>query len=124
MYELMVEVHFDAAHQIAGSGGRCEKLHGHTWKVEVFVQGKELDEEGLLVDFAGLKEIASRWVRKLDHQYLNDVLPDMNPTTENIARYLFRKVQGEIDSEGLKVSRVRVWEARDACASYQEDSSQ
>jgi len=113
MYELMVELHFDAAHRIVESGGRCERLHGHTWKVEVFIQGKELDERGLVIDFAELKEIASRQVRELDHQYLN-------PTTENIARYLFQKVQGEIDLERLKVSRVRVWEARDACASYQE----
>jgi len=121
MYELMVELHFDAAHRIAGSGGQCERLHGHTWKVEVFVQGKELDERGLVIDFAELKEIASRQVRELDHQYLNEVLPGMNPTTENIARYLFQKVQEEIDLERVKVSRVRVWEARDTCASYQED---
>lgn len=120
MYELMVELHFDAAHRIVESGGRCERLHGHTWKVEVFIQGKELDERGLVIDFAELKEIASRQVRELDHQYLNEVLPGMNPTTENIARYLFQKLQGEMDLERVKVSRVRVWEARDACASYQE----
>jgi 6-pyruvoyltetrahydropterin/6-carboxytetrahydropterin synthase len=121
MYELMVELSFDAAHQIAGSGGRCERLHGHTWQVEVFVQGKELDEEGLLIDFAELKKIVNRYVGKLDHRYINEALPGMNPTTENIARYLFQKVQGDIDSDRLGVSRVRVWEARDACATYQED---
>lgn len=121
MYELMVELSFDAAHQIAGSGGQCERLHGHTWKVEVFVQGKELDEQGLVIDFGQLKEIANRCVSKFDHRYINEVLPGMNPTTENIAKYLFQGVQGEMDSDRLKVSRVRVWEARDACAAYQED---
>lgn len=120
MYEVMVEDHFDAAHRIQ-SGGQCERLHGHTWRVEVFVQGKELNKEDLLIDFAELKKIAHRSVVRLDHQYLNEILPGMNPTTENIARYLFRKIQGEMAPGRLKVSRVRVWEARDASASYQED---
>ncbi len=87
----------------------------------MFVQGEELDGEGLLVDFGQLKEIANRCVSKFDHRYLNEVLPGVNPTTENIARYLFQRVQGEIKSDRLRVSRVRVWEARDACATYQED---
>jgi len=56
----------------------------------------------------------------LDHHYLNDVLEGMNPTTENLARYLFEKLEESICSEEVKLSKIRVWESDDACVSYEK----
>jgi len=122
MYELMVRSNFAAAHQLREIGGSCEQLHGHTWKVEVFLQGEELEEKGILMDFRKVKSIVKKRIDKLDHHYLNDVLEGMNPTTENLARYLFEKLQESICSEGAKLSKIRVWESDDACVSYEKDS--
>lgn len=56
MFELVVGEHFDAAHFLRGYTGKCAKVHGHTWQVEIRVQGEKLNECGMLVDFAFLKE--------------------------------------------------------------------
>ncbi|MCK4420071.1 6-carboxytetrahydropterin synthase QueD [Candidatus Aerophobetes bacterium] len=119
MYELMVKTHFAAAHQLKEAGGGCERLHGHTWKVEVFLQGEKLDKEGMLIDFREVKRIVKIWVDKLDHQYLNETLKGINPTTENLAKYLFEGLEKDIDSERVKLSKVKVWEAEDTCVSYE-----
>jgi 6-pyruvoyltetrahydropterin/6-carboxytetrahydropterin synthase len=134
MYELMVETDFSAAHQLRGYKGSCERLHGHNWKVQIFLEGEELDEIGMLVDFREVKEKANRLIEKLDHRYLNELpefskmtqpkgcgyrlpLPEfskMNPTTENIARYIFRELSKEINN----IKKVTVWESEKSCASY------
>lgn len=120
MYELMIRSKFAAAHQLKNAGGGCEQLHGHTWKVEVFIEGEELKNEGILMDFREVKDIVKKWIDKLDHQYLNDILADINPTTENLAKYLFEGLEKEINSEKVKLSRVKVWESDDTCVSYEK----
>jgi len=118
MYEVMVQTDFSAAHQVREIGGRCERLHGHTYKVQVFVKGESLDSVGMLVDFREIKEKVKKWVDKLDHTYLNESLEGINPTTENLARYLFERLQNEISWKGVRLSKVRVAEAEDAWATY------
>ena len=118
MYEIMVEVDFSAAHRVREIGGRCESLHGHTYKVQVFLEGKDLNAVGMLVDFREVKRKVKKWVDKLDHTYLNESLKDINPTAENLARYLFERLQEEINCKGVRLSKVRVAEAEDAWASY------
>jgi len=118
MYEIMVEVDFSAAHQVREIGGRCENLHGHTYKVQVFLEGKDLNAVGMLVDFREVKRKVKKWVDKLDHTYLNESLKDINPTAENLARYLFERLQEEVNRKGVRLSKVRVAEAEDAWASY------
>ena len=120
MYELMVRANFAAAHQLGEIGGSCEQLHGHTWKVEVFLQGEELDKNGILVDFREVKSMVKKQIDELDHHYLNEVLKGMNPTTENLAKYLSEKLQESICSKGTRLGRVRVWESDDACVSYEK----
>ncbi len=123
MYELMVETEFAAAHQLKEARGGCEKLHGHTWKVQVFVKGEKLDQHGILVDFRAMKKLVKKWIAHLDHHYLNEVLGSTNPTTENIARYLFQKLEKEINLETVELSKVRVWEARDSSITYSQGDS-
>lgn len=119
MYELKVLGDFSAAHQLNFFKTGCERLHGHNWKVELCVQGNELDENGLLMDFKELKRILNEVLDYLDHRFLNDLEPfkDMSPSSENVARWIFQEVSKKIEKAGIFVSRVTVWESDTACAS-------
>ena len=92
MFELTVKAEFEAAHQINGYNGKCQRLHGHNWSVEALVEGYELDELGMLIDFKILKAELNKVLDELDHRYLNE-LPifskGTNPTAENLAKYIF-----------------------------------
>jgi len=119
MYELVVESEFSAAHRLRGYQGECEKLHGHNWRVELVVNGRELNSIGVLVDFRDLKRILTEVISELDHQYLNDLeaFREQNPTTENLARVVYRAVAERLPP-GLRVSSVAVWESPRCCARY------
>lgn len=119
MFELKVVTHFAAAHQLKMVSKKCENLHGHNWKVEVHVDGENLNQAGVLVDFGVIKKYLSAIMEKLDHKHLNEL--DYfrgNPSSENIAYFIAHELQAEITEPGVKVSRVRVWESEDACATY------
>jgi len=110
-YEVIVEGHFSSAHNLRGYEGDCEKLHGHNWRVELSVAGNELDHIGLLVDFRAVKKVLREILDSLDHCYLNEVgeFVEKNPSTENIANYIARKVTEQLPSN-VHVAFVRVWE--------------
>jgi len=120
MYELTVITQFAAAHQLRESRGSCEKLHGHNWKVEVSLTGQELNEAGLLIDFRDVKEATDRILEELDHSFLNELphFRDQNPSSENIAAYIFEKLTGTLNNNQIKVTRVTAWESDSARASY------
>lgn len=120
MYELKILAHFAAAHQLRGVEGGCERLHGHNWKVEVFVSGDKLDENGLLIDFRDIKDKTALLMEKLDHQFLNDLEPfvTLNPSSENISRHIFELLSHELNSDHIRVSKITVWESDSSCASY------
>jgi len=120
MYELKVITDFAAAHQLRNFGGECEKLHGHNWRVEVVLSGDRLNEAGLLIDFKDVKTVTNSIVEELDHSYLNDLpqFKDQNPSSENIAAYLFQQLSSELNGSHLKVTKVTAWESDSACASY------
>jgi len=117
---LKVTSQFAAAHQLRGYGGGCENLHGHNWKVEVSVVGENLGKDGLLIDFREIKGATQRALESLDHTFLNDLdaFKDSNPSSENIARYIFEVVSNELESRNVKVSRVTAWESDSAAATY------
>lgn len=113
-YELMVEETFSAAHQLRGYKGKCENLHGHTFRVQVFISGEKLDETGMLKDFTEIKAELKKVLEEFDHHNLNDlpVFAKQNPTAENLAREIFSKLSS------MKPSKVAIWESDKACASY------
>ena len=116
MYELMVESSFDAAHQLRGYEGPCEKLHGHSWKVQVFLNADKVDKLGMVCDFKQIKKILARAIGKFDHENLND-LPEfkkINPTCENVAKVIYDKIKGKIKT----VSKIAVWESEKTYAAY------
>ncbi len=93
---------FDAAHYLPFYHGKCENLHGHTWKMHVTVQGK-VGPEGMAFDFVKLKEIVmERVIRKLDHQCINDLVP--NPSAEHVALWTWHQLRE------LPLYEIIVWE--------------
>jgi 6-pyruvoyltetrahydropterin/6-carboxytetrahydropterin synthase len=123
MYELKVITQFAAAHRLENFNGKCEALHGHNWKVEVFLGGTELDGTGLLLDFGVAKARTREVLEEIDHKYLNELeaFRDRNPSSENLARYLFDRLGAALNRGGVKVLRVNVWESDTSCASYFQD---
>jgi len=73
MYELRIITQFGAAHQLRDFGGKCENLHGHNWKIEVYVKGEKLGKDGLLIDFTLIKEATREIINRLDHKFLNEL---------------------------------------------------
>ena len=110
------------AHQLREFEGRCENLHGHNWKIEVFVSGEDLEPNGILIDFKKVKTATEKVIDELDHKFLNDMdyFKEVNPSSENIARYIFKALGQTLDSRKVRVSRVTAWESDTACASYTE----
>lgn len=103
--KLHTEVTIDSCHKLNNYDGKCNNLHGHTWKIELWFQGdsKYKNKVGILVDFGIVKEIKEL----LDHKYLNKVIRK-NPTAENLTEWIFKYVKKEIN-ENIKV-KVRVYE--------------
>jgi len=122
MYELKIISHFAAAHQLREFKGKCENLHGHNWKIEVFVTGEKLGKDGLLIDFKLIKEATDRILDELDHQFLNELEPfkTLNPSSENIAHYLFKSLSQELNGDNIRIAKVTAWESDSACATYME----
>ncbi|MCL4491400.1 MAG: 6-carboxytetrahydropterin synthase QueD [Nitrospirae bacterium] len=123
MYELMIETGFAAAHQLRGYKGKCENLHGHNWRVQVYVTADKLNEIDLAIDFHDLKKIVNEVIAPLDHAYLNDVFPftERNPSSENIARWIFDSMRKKLAECTAEISAVTVWESETASATYYEE---
>jgi 6-pyruvoyltetrahydropterin/6-carboxytetrahydropterin synthase len=122
VYELKIISHFAAAHQLRDFGGKCENLHGHNWKIEVYVTGNKLGHDGLLIDFALVKKATENVLCELDHTFLNEMehFKTTNPSSENIAHYVYDVLAQELNTENIKVSKVSAWESDSACATYTE----
>ncbi|MGD8985522.1 MAG: 6-carboxytetrahydropterin synthase QueD [Desulfobacteraceae bacterium] len=120
MYELKIISQFAGAHQLRDFGGKCEALHGHNWKIEVYVTGNKLDEDGLLIDFALVKKETKKALNKLDHKFLNELEPfkTVNPSSENIARHIYGSLSKKLNNENVRVSKVTAWESDTACATF------
>ncbi len=123
MFEVTVESGFAAAHRLRGYDGACERLHGHNYKVAVTVAGEGLGASGMLVDFKTLKGALAKVTGRLDNRCFNDDLDDfkegkLNPTAENIARWIALALAGELP-DGAKPARVTVWESETSKATYE-----
>ena len=121
MYELRVVTHFAAAHQLKMVGEKCENLHGHNWKIEVYVTGERLNAAGVLMDFGVLKDHVRTLMHEIDHKFLNELnsfKADSPPSSENIARFIAERLQARLKASEVSVSRVTAWESENACATY------
>ena len=120
MYELTVESGFSAAHRLRNYRGKCENLHGHNWRVEVTIGSNQLDNKGMVIDFRKIKEKLGRVLDGLDHTYLNELseFKKINPTSENIAGYIYSRLKKLIMGKKITVKKVSVWETKDSSATY------
>ena len=123
MFELDVIREFSSAHCLKGYCGNCSEKHGHNWSVQVFIRSEKLDEIGIAVDFKALKRELDTLLGELDHKDLNSIPPfdKLNPTSENIAMYIYKRLSGKLNGNGVKGYRVRVGENASSGASYFED---
>jgi 6-pyruvoyltetrahydropterin/6-carboxytetrahydropterin synthase len=121
MYSARVEDGFSAAHFLARYHGKCERLHGHNYRVRVTVRGETLDEGGMLVDFSVLKMALRQITGELDHTNLNDhpEFKDGSPSAERIARFFFERMSKSLP--GVSFSLVEVFETETNRAAYSPD---
>jgi 6-pyruvoyltetrahydropterin/6-carboxytetrahydropterin synthase len=121
MYTVSVKAHYDAAHFLRNYKGKCERLHGHRYVVEVAVQSSGLNEAGIALDFVDLKKHVRGLAERLDHQNLNE-LPEfegLETSAEVQARYFYDQLSSLLPrefAEGLLYARV--WETPTQWAQY------
>ena len=116
--EVSKKIEFGAAHFLPHYDGKCSRLHGHTWWVEVTISGEINDKTGMVVDFVLVKRILETIIDKyFDHYTLNDTIE--NPTAENIAQYLYFYFTGKAIKDlpaDVRLEAVTVWESSDSKA--------
>ena len=125
MFHVTVEESFAAGHYLRNYKGKCEKPHGHNYRVRVTLEGKDLDQAGLLLDFKDLKDVLKNIIERLDHQMMNDLEPfkTVNPSAENLAKYFYdcARTRLSVATDGrIRVREVTVWETDTTTATYFE----
>ena len=122
MFALKIVTDFASAHSLRDYPGDCARLHGHNWQVEVSVCSQVLDDSGIAIDFREIKKQTKLVVKRLDHQYLNEIKPFdvLNPTAENIAKYFFDEIALLIPNKDVKVKEVMIWETPRSAVTYSE----
>jgi 6-pyruvoyltetrahydropterin/6-carboxytetrahydropterin synthase len=109
---------FDSAHHLTNYNGKCEQMHGHTYKLEVTVEGSVKDN-GLVIDFLKLKRIVKKEIiDELDHNLINNIIE--NPSVENIVVWIWGKLKDHPDFEGdVSLCKLVLWESSNSCVTYQ-----
>jgi 6-pyruvoyltetrahydropterin/6-carboxytetrahydropterin synthase len=120
MYEVTIIKSFSSAHLLAQIGGKCEELHGHNFKVEVTVGAMDLKETGLLIDFRVVKKWLGEILEQMDHKHLNELpfFSGINPSAENIAKYIYESMEQKVRASGVNVARVKIRESENAAVTY------
>lgn len=120
MFEISIKSNFCGAHRLIGYKGKCANLHGHNWEAEIFLRGTETNHLGMLVDFKKIKEALRIVLEKLDHQNLNalPIFKKINPTAENIAKFIFDELAPKFNSSKHLLHCVRVSETAGTSAYY------
>jgi 6-pyruvoyltetrahydropterin/6-carboxytetrahydropterin synthase len=121
MFSIFKDFTFSAAHSIRGHTGGCENLHGHNYRVRIHLESSELDELGMVLDFADLKAMAAEILMPFDHQVINEIPPfdERNTTAELFSQYVFDEVEKRLAEARVRCTRVEVWENETSCAIYE-----
>lgn len=125
-FTIFKEISFAAAHHIPGHPGKCRFLHGHNYRIRLFVRAEELDPIGMVLDFSEIKEILSEVADRFDHRVINDFPPfDVkSPTAERVAEHVFEEARRHLAANAaaagrVVVARVEVWENDTSCAIFE-----
>lgn len=126
MHTIFKDFTFSAAHAIRGHTRGCQNLHGHNYRVRVHLRAGRLDDLGMVLDFADLKEMMQEILGPFDHRVINDIPPfdERNTTAELFSEYVFQEVARRLDGRAedrdrVRVVRVEVWENDTACAVFE-----
>lgn len=111
MYTISVQAHYDSAHFLRDYDGKCARLHGHRYVVQVVVQAPKVGTSGMVFDFTDMKKHLKELANGLDHRNLNDIPPftEIESTAENQARYFFEEMKKRLPqdiAQGLLYARV------------------
>ena len=126
VYEVSKDFVFSAAHQIRMHGGKCERLHGHNWRIRVHARAGALNRIGMVIDFADLQKVVAELCARFDHQNMNEVAPftEVNTTAENLSRFFYvvaNRLLAAVEGGRVSVSKVEVWENEGSLAVYREE---
>jgi 6-pyruvoyltetrahydropterin/6-carboxytetrahydropterin synthase len=121
-FEIGVSGEFEAAHSLSGNFGPATRLHGHTYKVEVRAEAREINSTGTFFDIGRLHAELRLVLERLHYRNLNEVeeLAAMNTTAEAVARYILNKLAPVVRAGGVEGLKVTVWESSSSFASYRE----
>ena len=102
MYEVEIISSFAAAHSLRQYKGKCERLHGHNYRVHVIARSSAPERDGMVIDFSHLKSITNGTLDRLDHRFLNEIKPfyELEPSAENIAAFIFREIEQGMEERG------------------------
>ena len=123
IWRLAVRSEFAAAHALRHYKGKCESIHGHNFSVEAVVEGDTLTPDTeLLADFSDLKRDLAAVLETLDHKDLNATPPfdAINPSSENLARHIYRALAPLVAARGARMHAVTVSERGPQSATYME----
>jgi 6-pyruvoyltetrahydropterin/6-carboxytetrahydropterin synthase len=123
MYEVEIITSFSAAHRLREYQGKCERLHGHNYRVHIIARADRPGPGGMVIDFGELKEAAASVVEGLDHAFLNDIPPfvEIEPSAENIAAFIFDQVADRLGDKANLLHGVSVWESDSSRATYMRE---
>lgn len=122
MFELTVEKNFASAHYLNNYDGKCENMHGHNYKVKATVQGNVLLKNGILIDFHELKNYLEEILSEFDHKVINmhKDFVKTNPTAENIACWIYKKLNDKLLKSNVTVKNICVYETDTSYCTYYE----
>jgi 6-pyruvoyltetrahydropterin/6-carboxytetrahydropterin synthase len=124
VYEVEITTGFSAAHLLRNYNGKCERLHGHNYKVAVAARASSPEAGGLVIDFVELKRAANTVANRLDHVFLNEIKPfdELEPSAENIAAYFFREIAQLLNERAALLYSVSIWESDTSRATFIKDT--
>lgn len=123
MFMVTVQAHYDSAHYLRNYQGKCERLHGHRYVVELALATTELDRAGIAFDFVDVKKHLRELADQLDHNNLNDLPPfdTIEPSAENQAKYFHDEMKRRLPPRMAEaIVYARVWETPTQWAQYTE----
>lgn len=120
MLTVSKTITFAAAHHLPNYNGPCQRLHGHEWKLKLFVRRKDGDidpDTGMVLDFKLLKEqLQNEIIEAFDHRLINDQI--VNPTAEHMTKYMVGILSAGIQKLGCELVGLHLWETPDSCCEW------
>lgn len=119
--KLGVTTDFSAAHSLSRHPGKCRNLHGHTYRVDVIVEGEKKEDTECVADFAEVRALIEEAIELVDHKHLNELIS--YPTSENIALFLKAELEKRLTGSnfGVTLHSIRIWEGKDKWVMLERD---